>query len=242
MADCRLPDSALSRFDSTETETLRRILQENQALQPESALSITELPARREQAAEKFPEPAPVDRHPRKGKRPGIPGLLAAAAVAVLLLSIAINASGLWESIILWYENSFSLDSPHQDKPPLPTEEALGDFPEASAMLPTWFPEDYALGESSVQQSPIARIYWALFTGPRGDMRIRIGDYVDGSPTEYEYSDSLLEIYAVDGIQYYICRNYDTLVAVWLADRLECSIAGDITLEEMKQMIDSIGG
>ena len=154
MADCRLPDSALSRFDSMETETLRRILQENQALQPESALSITELPARREQAAEKSPEPAPVDRRPRKGKRPGIPGLLAAAAVVVLLLSIAINASGLWESIILWYENSFSLDSPHQDKPPYPTEEALGDFPEASAMLPTWFPEDYSPGESSVQQSP----------------------------------------------------------------------------------------
>lgn len=242
MADCRLPDSALSRFDSMETETLRRILQENQALHPESALSITELPARREQETKNSPEPAWEDCRPGKGKRPGTPGLLAAAAVAVLLLSIAINASGLWESIILWYENSFSLDSPHQDKPPLPTEEALGDFPEASAMLPTWFPEDYTPGESSVQQSPIARTYWALFTGPRGDMRIRIGDYVDGSPTQFEYSDSLLEIYEAEGIQYYICRNYDTLVAVWLADRLECSIAGDITLEEMKQMIDSIGG
>ena len=45
VADCRLPDSSLSRFDSMETETLRRILQENQALQPESALSIPEYPA-----------------------------------------------------------------------------------------------------------------------------------------------------------------------------------------------------
>lgn len=240
--DCHLPDSPLSQFDSMETETLRRILRENQDLQMESTLYIIELLARREQAAEKSPEPAREDCPPRKGKRPGMPRLLAAAAVVVLLLGIAINARGLWESIIRWYEDSFSLDSPGQDKPPLPTEEALGDFPEASAMLPTWFPEDYTPGESSLQQSPIARIYWALFTGPRGDIRIRIGDYLDESPTQFEYSDSLLEIYEADGIQYYICRNYDTLVAVWLADRLEGTISGNITLEEMKQMIDSIGG
>lgn len=249
MPDRHLPDGRLSRFDSIETETLRRILREkgkNPAKDPhmEDTLYIIELLARREQDAEKSPESPQGNCPGGKRKRPGMPGLIAAAAALVILAGIAINAKGLWESIIRWSGNSFSLSPPsagNQDEPSSATEEAPEGFPEVSALLPSWFPEDYIPGETSLQQSPAVRVYRALFTGPRGSIQIRIGDYLAENPMQYEYSQGLLEIYEVDGIQYYICRNYDALRAVWLADQCECAITGNITLEEMKQMIDSIG-
>lgn len=250
MPECHLPDGrCLSQFDSMETETLRQILRENgknPANDPhmEDSLYIIELLARREQGAEMSPE-APQEECPGgKRRRSGMPGLIAAAAALVILVGIAINAKGLWESIIRWSGNSFSLSPPSagdQDEPSSAAEEAPMGFPEVSELLPSWFPEDYTPGESSLQQTPVTRIYQALFTGPRGSIHIRIGDYLAESPTQYEYSQGLLEIYEVDGIQYYICRNYDALRAVWLADQCECTITGNITLEEMKQMIASIG-
>ena len=243
------PDSRLSQFDSMETETLRQILRENgknpgKDPHMEDTLCIIELLARREQGAEKSPEAPQAECPCGKRRRPGLPGLIAAAAALVILVGIATNAKGLWESIIRWRGNSFSLSPPSagdQEEPSSATEEAPEGFPEVSGLLPSWFPEDYTPGETSLQQSPAVRVYQALFTGPRGILHIRIGDYLAENPTQYEYSQGLLEIYEVDGIQYYICSNYDALRAVWLADQCECTISGNITLEEMKQMIDSIG-
>lgn len=147
MPDRHLPDGSLSRFDSMETETLRRILREkgkNPAKDPhmEDTLYIIELLARREQGAEKSPESPQGNCPGGKRKRPGMPGLIAAAAALVILAGIAINAKGLWESIIRWSGNSFSLSPPSagdQEEPSSATEEAPEGFPEVSALLPSWF-------------------------------------------------------------------------------------------------------
>ena len=44
----------------------------------------------------------------------------------------------------------------------------------------------------------------------------------------------------VDGVEYYIFSNTETLQATWAFGEFECIIIGQITLEEMKTMIDSI--
>ena len=58
---------------------------------------------------------------------------------------------------------------------------------------------------------------------------------------QIEQSGSPLEVYSVDGIDYYIFDNYNTLEAVWIIDSYECYISGPIAIEEIKQIIDSIG-
>ena len=50
----------------------------------------------------------------------------------------------------------------------------------------------------------------------------------------------MLEIYTVNGVDYYIFSNTETMQAAWSIGEFECIIGGKLTLEEVKRMIDSI--
>ena len=74
-----------------------------------------------------------------------------------------------------------------------------------------------------------------------GAIRIRIADYLDTSPSQVEQSESLIEVYNVGEIDYYIFSNYDQLKVVWICENYECYIIGPMSLSEIKEVIDSIG-
>ena len=65
-------------------------------------------------------------------------------------------------------------------------------------------------------------------------------NYLDDNPQYVEKSEDLIEIYAVSGVEYYLLANNERKQAVWIKDSYECYILGDLTIEELKQMIDSI--
>ena len=56
----------------------------------------------------------------------------------------------------------------------------------------------------------------------------------------YQKDTLLLEEYVVNGITHYITENNSNLSAMWANENVEGYIQGDLTLEEMRQMIDSI--
>ena len=56
----------------------------------------------------------------------------------------------------------------------------------------------------------------------------------------YQKDTELLEEYVVNGITHYITGNNSNLSAMWTNENVEGHIYGDLTLEEMRQMIDSI--
>ena len=55
-----------------------------------------------------------------------------------------------------------------------------------------------------------------------------------------EQSEGLVEEYIVSGITYYIFENNKQVQAAWTVDSYECNISGNVTIDELKQMIDSI--
>lgn len=57
---------------------------------------------------------------------------------------------------------------------------------------------------------------------------------------QVEENDDLLEVYVVDGVEYYVFSNTETLQVTWAVGEFECIIIGKIMLEGMKMMIDSI--
>ena len=65
-------------------------------------------------------------------------------------------------------------------------------------------------------------------------------DYLDEIPIYVEQSDGLVEEYEVAGVTYYLFENYEFSRAVWLYDSYECDISGEVTIDELKKMIDSI--
>ena len=49
------------------------------------------------------------------------------------------------------------------------------------------------------------------------------------------------ELYTRDGVDYYIANNVDQVCVIWQAANCTCKVTGDITREEARQMVDSIG-
>lgn len=58
----------------------------------------------------------------------------------------------------------------------------------------------------------------------------------------FEKDDSPIEEYQSNGRLFYIMSNIDTYTATWSNGEIVETIAGQVTLDEMKEIIDSIGG
>lgn len=184
-------------------------------------------------------------------------GLVAAVAVVCILIvgnSITASALGfdLWEIIAEWTQETFhfgyagqveetNAPSPEYSNPFVSLQEALVKKNITAELVPTWMPDGYKEGEIKIYETPTQRQIYANYQNGDSSIRIRITDYLDVRPTQIEQSDSLIELYTSSGIDYYIFDNYDQLKAVWITGNYECSIAGTISVSEIKEMIDSIG-
>lgn len=65
--------------------------------------------------------------------------------------------------------------------------------------------------------------------------------YLDSDPQQIEHSEGYVTTYESAGIDYFIFENYDLLKAVWINENYECYISGELTMDEIQSMIDSIG-
>ena len=195
------------------------------------------------------------EREPVKAGGKWKKSLVAAAAVVVLLLGGTVTAQGfgvdLWQTIAKWTqetlflgymgqtEESMGADSNYAN-PCASLQTALDEFKTEKKLVPTWLPEGYVETDVAVSQTPTQRIFSAKYEGNGKSLRIRIADYLSAHPSEIEQSDSLIEIYEVAGVSYYIFQNVDQLKAAWVVENYEGSIFGSVSLSEMKTMIDSI--
>lgn len=183
-------------------------------------------------------------------------GLVAAvAAICILIVGNSITASALgfdlFEIIAKWTQETFHFgfatdttvpDEPVKEDARIYTglREFLLKLDVSTTLAPTWFPDGYEEIEIKVEDSPLQRRFIAKYQSGDNTIRIRIVDYLSGAPTQIEQSDSLLDIYSLSGIDYYIFENDSQLQAVWVNENYECYISGPLTLSEIKEIIDSI--
>lgn len=107
-------------------------------------------------------------------------------------------------------------------------------------MVPSWLPAGYVHKDVMVMESPVETSIYAIYERSNTELIIRIRQAINGKADQVEKSDNLLEIYVVDGVEYYIFSNNSKLQATWIVGEFECFIIGSITIDEMKVMIDSI--
>ena len=139
---------------------------------------------------------------------------------------------------------------PQGTKPPNPEEEydaelkslqdALNDYEVMEKLAPTWMPEGYKSKDIKVVNSPRVLNINATYEKNDETLIIKIRQTIGVQAPQTEKNDDFLELYVVDGVEYYIFSNTETLNAAWSIGEFECEIGGKITLEEMKKMIDSI--
>ena len=119
-------------------------------------------------------------------------------------------------------------------------QEALEEGNVLEPLVPTWIPLGYEIVEITAERTPLSKKYAAIYVSVDKQIRITVQDYWDKNPVYIEQSDGLVEEYVAAGVTYYLFENNKQVHAVWIVDSYECYIAGEVTIDELKMMIDSI--
>lgn len=192
---------------------------------------------------------------PVKSINPWLRRLTAAAAVVALVVCLSATASAfgwqdIWNAVAKWAKETFSFVSNGngQDTEPAADDarqytsfqELLSEAGQKVDIIPTWIPDGYALENITVHETPARKIYSAFYSNGEQVIKISVQSYMDSDPEKIEINEDLLEVYELSGSDYYVFSNNQQLRAVWIKDNYECNISGDLTIEEIKTMIESI--
>lgn len=181
---------------------------------------------------------------------------VAAAAVVALLVCLPLTAQAfglgdIWDVFARWAKETFAFvsgENTELTEPVAPGEEGFASLQDAleksnrdPSIAPTWVPEGYTFDSVSKIISPAREIYTAYYTNESQILQVIVQTYIADDPEKVEIDGSTSEVYTSNNVDYYIISNMDMLQAIWVNDIYECCIAGNVSLDEIKQIIDSIG-
>ena len=185
-------------------------------------------------------------------KRTGVRRWAAVAAAVILLIGIpigvvAMNSGKLWDTKLVWHDGHFSFET---EKPTIPTKDnceflqVLSDHGVDPSIAPSKILDRYNMNKITVHESTEAKRFVVAYTNcenDQDDLIISVDIFIPSNPGRVEANEDILEVYHANGMEYYIVRNNKRLKALWITGPYECLIAGEVTIEEMKAIIDSIG-
>lgn len=114
-------------------------------------------------------------------------------------------------------------------------------------LVPTWYPEGFepVNGVESVSDS-IGSAVWVTFLHEYGrSFMVSVDYYNDPKEIEkriFEKDNTPVEEYLSNGKRFYILSNLQTDTAMWSQGNLVWSIQGKLSQDEIKNIIDSMGG
>lgn len=177
------------------------------------------------------------------------------AIVFVALTTAAVSAKAFapdfWEKVAIWTREFFRFEDVTggtQGKEP-DTEnnaeldslrDALDQYAGVQELVPSWIPEGYISASITVKETPKALRISAVYEKDGEQLIIKVRKDLDSDAVQTEKNADLLEIYNADGVDYYIFSNDKYMQTVWIVGEYECIIIANLTMEEMKKVIDSI--
>lgn len=190
-----------------------------------------------------------IPTQPKRGLPRWVRRLTVAAAVLVILLvgSVTAKAFGLnvWKVVIQWTQETFHFGNwdnsgPNNNLSYASLQEALEKGNTPANIVPTWIPDGFNLIEIKVEQTPLKKTYKAKYLNGEKFLRITVCDHINKGPYHVEQSDGLTEEYVVLGTTYYLFSNLEYNRAMWLYGSYEFDVSGNVAIEDLKKMIDSI--
>lgn len=181
-------------------------------------------------------------------------GIAAAAAIVLVVLvpltAKALNWEKIWDAVAMWARETFSfvwegqtnVDSPDTKelRPFVSLQGKMDEMGDDPSVVPTWIPDGYVLDHIDIDESPMQRSYIALYKNGERSINICVCSCAEIDPERIEINEDIIEIYDFNDTEFYILSNNGWVRAVWTQDSYECYISGQITIEEIKEMIDSI--
>lgn len=181
---------------------------------------------------------------------------LTAAAAAVLVFAmlgtITANAFGvnIWRAVAVWAQETFHfqmgdearVDDPNPERKLQYSslEDALYRIEAVTGVAPTWIPDGYVLVDITVLDSPIQKTYSALYKNRENYLKITVRSHLDGNPEQIEQGEGDSKVEVIDGVEYFYFTNYDQNRVAWINGSYECYISGDVTVEQLEEMVNSI--
>ena len=202
-------------------------------------------------------EPAPSQTEYRPQRRPKRHFfrrvVIVAAVVVCIALPPALGFENVFQLIGAWTDDIFLLNNVSSlegneieaDKKSVDIEEILGELNYSENIFPTWIPEGFELTNEFVLSGKTElRIHYK-----NGQTRELItftynvyNSIASGTMTAFEKDANALEEYFVGDVTHYIFENLGKYIAVWNQNNIECAISGDVSLTELKEMLNSIYG
>ena len=114
-------------------------------------------------------------------------------------------------------------------------------------LIPTWYPEGFEAfePEDNSIEDYVNSVYCQYINKEENRSYLAmVSQYYDPSSIEstvYEKDETEVEIYEHDGKNFYIMSNLDSETATWSDGTFKIDIVGQLTVDEIKQIIDSIG-
>lgn len=201
-----------------------------------------------------------VTHFPRSLKKLGI-----VAAIIVVVFGLLVTAQAIGIDVLgaigRWTEDTFRFASTFEEgeQESIVTDantnqseyldllhEALNKYGIDGDIVPKWFPEQFELSEPEIIETKRdTKIYLTLRDSEERFLNFSIIQYhtpSDLGSLTFEKDNSFVEQYISGQLVFYILSNNDSITATWSDGLLVEKISGNLTLEEIKTIIDSIGG
>ncbi|MDE7325924.1 MAG: DUF4367 domain-containing protein [Lachnospiraceae bacterium] len=105
---------------------------------------------------------------------------------------------------------------------------------------PTWIPENFVQSNVIVIPHLKSKEIQAYYICEDLSLVMSITEFEETYSFQYEKDENSVEEYEINGITHYLFTNNDKVVATWNINFVECSIHGDITLPDMKKILNSM--
>jgi len=189
----------------------------------------------------------------------------AAAILAALLVlaSVAAAAAGctLWEFLVQWTDEQFTLapgQIDYMDPDDLQIPEEPGEYDSLQSALtaygidrplvPRRLPEGFVMEQLIIDDMTSLGqiIFYAAYTRGEDVLVLQVDVYLE---QEYREQDNFGDFqkdegdpvpYEAGGVTHLLATNAGWPVALWANGPAECAVSGDITMEELTAMLDSI--
>ena len=189
--------------------------------------------------------------------------LAALLAALLMLVTVATAAAGydIWRMLAEWtaeqitlapgqieYADPDDLHIPEEPGEYTDLEEALTDYGLNRSVVPKWMPEGFVQTHLDIEAvaGDSLIIFYALYQWEKNPLVIQVNIYLENENRAYDSFGNFQKDegdpvpYEGGGFTHLLSTNAGRPVALWANGPAECYISGDITMDELKQMIDSI--
>lgn len=174
---------------------------------------------------------------------------IAVAVIAALLASLLIaQAAGIdllaplarWTQDIFYFERSETSRETPQQNTVGSLKQLLREDNVKEAVIPNWLPDGMKEIGLSHTKNEYGVEYYAIYSNEQNTVSLYISDWESGNNSfAYEKNPGDVQVYQVNGTNYYMMWNMDTITVVWNQGDYECFISTDLPVEDVEKIIHS---